>query len=208
MKLVIMGPPGSGKGTQAVKLAQQFNLCHISTGDLFREARRQETPLGKLVKEIMDKGELVSDELTTQVLENRLSKEDAKKGFVLDGYPRNLSQLNSFNEITNIDFVIELIVRDEEVVRRITSRRTCEACGAIFNTIFIKPMKPGICDKCQRKLVQREDAKPEVVKERLRIYHDQTDPITKSYMEKGILLRINGEQPIQKVFEDILKKLN
>jgi adenylate kinase len=205
---VIVGPQGSGKGTQADLLAKKLSIPHISTGDIFREMRTEDTPLGKQVRELIDNGKLVPDEITNKIVAERLSRKDALAGFILDGYPRNTSQSETLDRAKKISKCILIDVSDEESIKRIGARRICPSCKANFNTIYIKPKKEGVCDKCGAKLIIRDDDKPESVKFRLKKYHDETEPVLKFYEKKGVLLKIDGEQPIDKVFKDLEKALS
>jgi adenylate kinase len=205
--LIIIGPQGCGKGTQAELLSKKLGIPHISTGDIFREMREKDTPLGHKIKDLIDNGKLVPDEITDEIVMHRLSEKDTKKGYILDGFPRKLSQAEFLDSHAKIDKVIVLKVADNESVRRISARRVCSKCHEGYNTIYIKPKKAGICDKCGGKLVVRDDDKPAAVKERLKKYHEATEPLLKFYEKKDILLKINGEQSIKDVFNDIVKKL-
>ena len=202
MKLVFVGPQGSGKGTQAKIVANKLGLCHISTGDLLRDLK------GKLKEEVDSYtlyGRLVPDELVIRVLKEKLFRDDdCKKGFILDGFPRNLNQAEALNKIINIDKILEISISDNESVRRICGRRNCKNCGAIYNiNSSPKPIKEGKCDKCGGELFQRADDNENALKKRLLIYHQETEPILNKYTS----VKINGEQSIKKVSEDILKKL-
>ena len=205
--LIIIGPAGSGKGTQAKLLSGKYGIPHISTGVIFRELKTQDSELGRKIREIIDKGNLVPDNITNEIILRRMSKPDCKKGFILDGYPRNLNQAEFLENHRTIRKCILIEVSDEECIKRISARRICSECKADYNTIYIKPRQEGICDVCGGVLIQRDDDKPEAIKERLKIYHEETEPLIDFYEKKGVLLRINGEQPIQKVFEDIVAKL-
>ena len=187
MKIVMFGPPGSGKGTQAVQLAEYFKVPHISTGDMFRAIMKQETELGKMVKELVGAGKLISDDITAQVLQSRLDQDDAQNGFILDGYPRTVDQAKYLKSVTEINAVIDLIVKDETVVERLSTRETFDAVTG--------------------KTIRREDDKPEVVKRRLEVYHKQTSPLEKHYKKEGLLVEIDGEQEVEKVFSDIIEKV-
>jgi len=209
MRLIIFGPQASGKGTQAEKITEHYGIPHISTGDIFRENIRNGTELGKLAKEILDRGELVPDEITNKIIEERLLRDDCKDGFILDGYPRNRNQAEFLDSLPyKIEAVINLKISEEEIIKRISARRVCVDCEANFNLIYIKPKQEGICDKCGGKLIIRDDDKPEAIKKRLSIYHEQTEPLLKFYEEKRILKNINGEQPMKTVFNDIIKELS
>ncbi len=186
MKFVIFGAPGAGKGTYSRRLQDQLGIAAISTGDIFREAVKKENELGKKVKEYLDAGELVPDEIVTEVLRQRLKQPDAQKGFILDGYPRTLKQANDLESITELDAVINLVVPERVVIARLSSRRQCKSCGAIFNVRFLKPKVEGVCDKCQGELFQRDDDKPEVIKERLKVYEEKTQPLLDYFRKKGV----------------------
>jgi len=204
MNLIILGPQGSGKGTQADLIAKKTGIAHISTGDMLRANVEEGTELGKIAEECMNKGQLVPNDITVDMLKERLNQEDAKKGFVLDGFPRNIEQANALDKITKIDKVVEVKVSNRESIRRIAGRRTCK-CGAVYHTFYNPPNILDICDKCDSNLVQRDDDKEDVIRKRLDIYHSQTAPLIDHYKDKHIA--INGEQTIEKVFEDICKEL-
>lgn len=201
MKLIFIGPQGSGKGTQAKRVADRFGLCHISSGDLLRGAKGE---LRREIDDFMTKGELVPDELIVRILKERLEEGNCDKGFILDGFPRTINQAEELKKITEIDKVIEIFISDEEAERRICGRRTCIRCGAIFNVNSLKPRIEGVCDKCGGELARREDDNEEALKERLRVYHEETERVLGMYN----VVRINGEQNIDKVFEDIVKELD
>ncbi|MFH1823488.1 MAG: adenylate kinase [archaeon] len=192
-KLIIQGPPGAGKGTRATKISKEFGIPHISTGDMFRKEIKEQTELGKLAKELMDKGHFVPDDITMNMLKNRLSQEDCKNGFILDGVPRTTQQAEMLKEITDIDHVIHLDLSDETILDRLTTRRTCKGCGAIFNIKTIIPKEEGKCDHCFGELVQRDDEKPEVIKERLNVYEEKTKPLVVFYKELNLLRMLDGE---------------
>lgn len=201
MKLLIMGPQGSGKGTQAQMLSDELKIPHISTGDIFRENIKGETELGKKAKEYIDNGQLVPDELTIQLIRGRLSKEDCDNGFILDGFPRNTAQAKAMDNIVEIDYIIFIDISDDEAVRRISGRRTCESCGKVFKA----DDSVTNCDKCGGNLVIRDDDKPETIRNRLKVYHENTAPLEEYYSDK--ILKIDGERPIEKIFDDILSRL-
>ena len=204
MKLLIMGRPGAGKGTQAVNIKEFYNIPHISTGDMFRAAIKNETKLGLLAKGYMDQGALVPDELVVDILKSRLQEEDCKeKGFLLDGFPRTISQAEALEEFleeqgVKIDKVINLHVPDEEIMARAINRRTCEnaECKEIYNLRDNPPKVEGICDKCGSKLFQRADDNEETVKNRLVVYHNQTEPLIEFYTEKDLVATIVGQEDI------------
>ncbi|MEM4259757.1 MAG: adenylate kinase [Candidatus Woesearchaeota archaeon] len=206
MNIIILGPQGSGKGTQAIRIAEKYGLHHISTGDIFRENIKNKTDLGKEIEEIMQSGNLVPDDITNQVIKERLEK--TKNGFILDGYPRNIEQAKFLDKIAKIDFVIDLELSEEEAINRIASRRLCSKCGESYNVISIKPKVKGICDKCEGKLLQREDDKPEAIKKRLKIYNEQTTPLKDYYRNEGLLIEIDATQSIDEVFKSIINEID
>lgn len=208
MKIIMLGAPGAGKGTQAKQIAAKYSIPHISTGDIFRANIKNGTELGKKAKEYMDQGLLVPDELTCDLVMDRIAQDDAKNGFVLDGFPRTIPQAEALDAaLTKIgqamDFAIDVDVPDENIINRMSGRRACLNCGATYHIVSIPPKKEGVCDACGSELVLREDDKPETVKKRLDVYHDQTQPLIDYYQGKGILKSVNGTQPMEKVFEDI-----
>jgi len=201
MKLIFVGPQGSGKGTQGKIVAEEEGLCHISTGDLLRDAKGK---LGEEVRGYIDKGLFVSDELILKILEERLKQPDCEKGVILDGYPRNIAQANKLDEIMKIDYVLEINISDDESVRRILGRAICKPCGINYNLVTQpKPKNPEVCDICNGKLYKRVDDNEDALRKRLEIYHKDTEPILKHYKS----IKINGQQDIGKVTEDILKEL-
>lgn len=206
MKLVMIGPQGSGKGTQAKLLKKKLNIPHISTGDMFRENIEKKTELGMKAKAIIDAGKLVPDEITTAMIKERLERDDCKKGFILDGYPRNLSQAGALDTFADIDFVLEIHVDDELSVKRLSMRRQCSKCGAIYG-ITIPPKEEGRCDKCGGELYQRDDDRPETIKKRLEVYHRETEPILDFYKEKAKVLKIDGSKPVQEIIDEILNRI-
>lgn len=202
IKMLIFGPQGSGKGTQGKLICENYGLVHISTGDIFRDNISRETELGKKVQSIVKSGALVPDELTNALVKDRLSQEDVKSGFLLDGFPRNLSQAEFLDSIVDINLVVVLDVPDEVTIERISDRRMCKECGANFNLKFKPPKEPGKCDRCGGELIQREDDKPSAIKDRLAIYHSETAMLIDRYPER-IVLRVNGVGTIDEVFEKI-----
>ncbi len=212
MKLLITGRPGAGKGTQAVNIKDYYGIPHISTGDMFRAAMKNGTKMGLLAKEYMEKGALVPDEVTIGIVEDRLLEADCKKGFLLDGFPRNMAQaeaLDKFMEKNNIklDAVLDINVENEILIRRIVGRRICKQCGATFHVEFNKPNQEGICDVCGGNLYQRSDDTEATAGSRLDVYDNQTSPLLAYYQSQGLLKTVNGDQPLDNVFNDIKKTL-
>ena len=208
MKIVMLGAPGAGKGTQAKMIAEQYGIPHVSTGDIFRMNIKNGTELGKEAKTYMDKGELVPDELTVRILLDRVAQEDCKNGYVLDGFPRTIPQAEVLDaELTKlgdaIDYAINVDVPDENIVRRMSGRRACVSCGATYHIVHIPPKKEGICDKCGAELILRDDDKEETVKNRLNIYHAQTQPLIDFYTNKGVLKTVDGTVDSAEVFAAI-----
>ena len=212
MKIIMLGAPGAGKGTQAKLIAEKYGIPHISTGDIFRANIKEGTELGKEAKEYMDKGQLVPDELTVRILLDRVAKDDCKNGYVLDGFPRTIPQAEVLDEEVSklgdkIDFAINVDVPDENIIRRMGGRRACLKCGATYHIEHIPPKKEGICDTCGSELVLRDDDKPETVKNRLDVYHKQTQPLIDYYGKKNILKTVDGTRDMNDVFADIVKLL-
>ena len=208
MKIIMLGAPGAGKGTQAKKIAEKYQIPHISTGDIFRSNIKEGTQLGRKAKEYMDQGALVPDELTIGMLMDRIQQEDCKNGYVLDGFPRTIPQAESLQKaITEmgqkIDFAINVDVPDENIINRMSGRRACISCGATYHIVYNPSKVAGICDVCGSELVLRDDDKPETVKKRLAVYHDQTRPLIDYYKEAGVLVNVDGTQELNKVFSDI-----
>lgn len=206
--IILLGAPGAGKGTNAKKITSEYHLPHISTGDMFREALRDETELGKLAKSYMDKGLLVPDEVTISLVKERLSKDDCKDGFLLDGFPRNLKQAEALEEIGKeinrpINYVIDINVPEEILKDRITGRRVCKKCGAPYHIKTLKPKVEGVCDICGGELIQRKDDNDEALKVRLDEYHHQTEPLINYYSKKGILHTVDGSKDLKEVMADI-----
>ncbi len=212
MNIVLLGPPGAGKGTQAKKIAEHYSLPHISTGDILRENISNNTSLGVRAKSYMAKGELVPDELLITIIRDRLSKPDCSKGFLLDGYPRTVPQADALQMILTesnkkLDVVLNIEVDDEELIKRLSGRRVCASCGMSYHMIFNPPKEDEICDKCKGKLYQREDDKPEAIRNRLIVYKKQTQPLIEYYTRKGLLRTVDGGKDIPEIFEDIKKIL-
>lgn len=212
MNLLIMGPPGAGKGTQAAEIVKELKIPHISTGDMLREAVKQGTEMGKKAKEYMDKGQLVPDEVIIGVVKERLGQPDCKVGFLLDGFPRTLPQAEALDQTLKemgikLDAVINIRVPREKIVDRITGRRVCRSCGDTYHVVNKPPKESGKCDKCGGELYQRSDDTAETVNKRLDVYEAQTQPLLDYYGKQDIVLDIDGDQPINKVLEDILSAL-
>ncbi|MCC3358903.1 adenylate kinase [Bacillus sp. REN16] len=208
MNLVLMGLPGAGKGTQAEKIVEKYNIPHISTGDMFRAAIKDRTELGLQAKSFMDKGELVPDEVTIGIVRERLSKDDCNEGFLLDGFPRTVPQAEALEAILTdlgkqIDYVINIEVNSEILLERLTGRRICKDCGSTYHLVFNPPSQEGTCDKCGGELYQRADDNAETVGTRLQVNIEQSKPLLDFYQVKGYLRNINGQQEINKVFGDI-----
>lgn len=212
MKIIMLGAPGAGKGTQAKMIAEKYHIPHISTGDIFRANIKEGTRLGMEAKTYMEQGLLVPDELTVQILLDRVSKPDCAEGYVLDGFPRTIPQARVLEEALEklgegIDYCINVEVPDEDIVRRMSGRRACLRCGATYHTAHVPPKKEGVCDVCGGELTLREDDKPETVKNRLKVYHEQTQPLIDFYAEKGVVRTVDGTAQMQEVFEAITKLL-
>lgn len=212
MKLIMLGAPGAGKGSQAKVLSEKYHIPHISTGDIFRANIKSGTELGKKAKSYMDQGLLVPDELTCELVVNRIQQEDCVNGYILDGFPRTIAQaevLDTALEKINdtIDWAINLEVPDEVIVSRMSGRRACLECGATYHITNMPPQKEGVCDKCHSPLVLRDDDKPETVEKRLHVYHDQTAPLIHYYGDKNIRLDIDGTQKPEDVLQDIVAHL-
>ena len=182
---IFLGPPGAGKGSLAVKVAEEYKIPHISTGDIFRANIKAQTPLGVKVKAIIDSGSLVSDELTFELVKDRLAQDDCKNGYILDGFPRTIPQAEMLESLVSDIKVVNFEIQDEIVIRRLSTRRTCKACGANFNVLTLPPKVEGICDKCNGELYQRDDDKQESIMNRMDVYREQTEPLINFYKEKG-----------------------
>lgn len=209
MKIIMLGAPGAGKGTQAKKIAERYGLPHVSTGDIFRANIKNGTELGIEAKKYMDQGALVPDELTVKILLDRVAKEDCKDGYILDGFPRTIPQAEVLDKALaelgdGIDYAINVDVPDENIINRMAGRRACVACGGTYHVAYAPTKVEGICDACGGELVLRDDDKPETVKKRLTVYHDQTQPLIDYYSQKGILKNVDGTQEMAQVFEAIV----
>lgn len=212
MKIIMLGAPGAGKGTQAKMIAEKYSIPHISTGDIFRANIKNGTPLGMEAKGYMDQGLLVPDELTVKILLDRVSQDDCKNGYVLDGFPRTIPQAQVLDQALarlndQIDHAIDVDVPDENIIRRMSGRRACISCGATYHIEYIRPAKEGICDECGKELVLREDDRPETVGKRLDVYHEQTQPLIDFYGKKGILKTVDGTREMHEVFGAIVEIL-
>ncbi len=212
MKIIMLGAPGAGKGTQAKKIAEKYGIPHISTGDIFRANIKGGTELGMKAKSYMDQGQLVPDDVTIGMLLDRISQEDCAGGYVLDGFPRTIPQAESLTKALNarnekMDYAINVDVPDEAIVTRMGGRRACIACGATYHIVYNPTKTEGICDACGEKLVLRDDDKPETVQKRLTVYHEQTQPLIEYYDSEGILKTVDGTQDLNDVFEDIIEIL-
>ena len=212
MKIIMLGAPGAGKGTQAKMIAEKYSIPHISTGDIFRANIKNGTELGKKAKSYMDKGQLVPDELTLDLIMDRFKQDDCKNGYVLDGFPRTIPQAEALDTALKakgekVDFAIDVDVPDENIVKRMGGRRACVGCGATYHVVYSPTKVEGVCDKCGEELIVRDDDKPETVKKRLSVYHDQTQPLIDYYKNEGILAEVDGTKDMEEVFQDIVNIL-
>ena len=212
MKIIMLGAPGAGKGTQAKQIAAKYQIPHISTGDIFRANIKNGTELGKKAKTYMDQGALVPDELTCDLVMDRIQQDDCKNGFVLDGFPRTIPQAEALDAALKkisqtMDYAIDVDVPDENIVNRMGGRRACVGCGATYHLVYAAPKKDGICDVCGGELILRDDDKPETVKKRLDVYHAQTKPLIDYYADQGILKTVDGTLPMETVFDEIVKMI-
>lgn len=206
MKCIFLGSPGAGKGTLAFEVSKLYKIPHISTGDIFRTAIKNQTELGKKVKSVIDSGALVSDDLTIALVKERLDKDDTKNGFILDGFPRTIAQADALQKIEKIDYVINFNISDEDVIKRLSGRRICSSCGQSFHIDFIKPKKEGICDSCGSGLITRPDDMIDSIKKRLETYRKETAPLIDYYSEKNMSIEIDASpssNEILKKFEEI-----
>ena len=209
MEIIMLGAPGAGKGTQAKMIADKYGVPHVSTGDIFRANIKNGTELGMEAKKYMDQGLLVPDELTVKILLDRVSQPDCKNGYVLDGFPRTIPQAEVLDKALaelgeSIDYAIDVDVPDENIVKRMSGRRACVSCGATYHVVHVPPKKEGICDRCGSELILRDDDKPETVKNRLDVYHKQTQPLIDFYTKKGVLKTVDGTVDMQDVFKAIV----
>ena len=212
MKIIMLGAPGAGKGTQAKMIAERYQIPHISTGDIFRANIKNNTELGQQAKKYMDQGLLVPDELVVDLVVDRVQKDDCEKGYVLDGFPRTIPQAEALDKaLANmeqaIDYAINVEVPDENIVNRMSGRRACVACGATYHIVYAPTKEENVCDHCQGELILREDDKPETVQKRLNVYHEQTQPLIDYYTKKGNLKEVDGTMDIEEVFGSIVQIL-
>lgn len=213
MRLVLLGAPGAGKGTQAVVISQKYNVPHISTGDIFRSNIKNGTELGRKAKEYIDKGLLVPDELTVDIVKDRISQPDCKAGFILDGFPRTIYQAERLDEIlkelnVELDCTLNIYVPDEEIIKRMSGRRVCSKCGMSYHIVYNQPKVENICDSCNGELIQRDDDKEETVIQRLNTYHKQTEPLIEYYEKKGKLLTVHGQEGVDDTTKEVLNALS
>ncbi len=212
MRLIILGPPGSGKGVQSKKIAEHFGIVQISTGEILRQAAAAGTELGQQARQFMEKGLLVPDEIMVRLVMNRLSQNDCQAGFILDGFPRTIAQAEMLDDLLQkekktLESVLQLQISDQSVLQRLSSRRLCSQCGADYNLVTKPPQAEGVCDRCGGQLIQREDDREETIVQRLEVYHRQTEPLEAYYGEKGNLLTFDAEQGVEEVNDAIVKAL-
>ena len=212
MELIIIGAPGAGKGTQAEILSEKLNIPHISTGDIFRSNISNNTQLGKQVRTYLDKGKLVPDELTIEIVKKRLKEKDCANGFILDGFPRSIPQAEYLDKAADelnisIDAVLDIVVTDKEVIKRISGRRVCPSCGMVYHIPNNPPLVEGICDVCHSHIELRDDDKEEILIERLKVYHEQTEPVISYYQKNGKLIVVNGHDSLEDTTADVFKAL-
>jgi adenylate kinase len=210
MKIILLGAPGSGKGTQGDLVTKKYGFPRISTGDLLREAVALETPLGKEAKAIMERGDLVADDLVVKMVEERITKPDCTEGYILDGFPRTINQARKLENIdkNHQEVVIEIYLPDQVVIDRLSTRRICSSCGTIYNLLDHTPEAENICNVCSGKIIRRDDDKPEVIQERLKVYHEQTEPLVDYYETKTNYFQINGEGTIEEIFARVCEVLD
>lgn len=202
MNIILFGHPGSGKGTEAKLIEKKFRIKHISTGDIFRDIVKEDTELGRMVKGLIEKGNLVPDNITIEILRERISRDDCENGFILDGFPRNLNQAKELDKFVKMDKIIHINVSDETAMKRLSERWQCRDCNTIYG-LTIKPKNDNLCDECGKELYQRDDDKPEFTRKRMNIYHEQTQPVIDFYKNKGNYYLIDGEKGVDEIFKDI-----
>ena len=208
MKIIMLGAPGAGKGTQAKKIAEQYGIPHISTGDIFRANIKGGTGLGMKAKSYMESGQLVPDEILIGIIKDRIQEPDCKNGFILDGFPRTIPQAEALDQMgAQIDVVLDIEVADEDIVTRMSGRRVCEKCGSSYHMLYKQPKAEGVCDACQGALVQRKDDHPDTVKERLQVYHTQTEPLKEYYSKQGKLRVVHGQDKVEDTTQMVLEAL-
>lgn len=212
MRLILLGPPGGGKGTQAKLIQERLSIAHISTGDLLRQAVADRTELGRTAKEFMDRGELVPDELVIGMIEERVRNADCQHGFLFDGFPRNVAQAEALSHMLqrqgmSLDHVVSLDVPQQELIKRLTGRRTCRQCGGMYHVVFDPPREEGVCDRCGGELYQRDDDREETIQARLEVYRNQTEPLLDHYRSQQLLREVNGVGATREVFERIMSRL-
>lgn len=206
MNIILLGAPGAGKGTQAAVLSEHYNIPTISTGNIIREALRTGTEMGKKAKSYMDAGQLVPDEVVIGIVKDRLAEDDCKDGFILDGFPRTIPQAEALDKMgVNIEYVIDIEVSDERIINRLSGRRVCEKCGRPYHLVNLKPKKDGICDACGGTLVQRKDDQIETIKNRLEVYHKETEPLVDYYKNQGKLQTVHGSDSVEDTMADMMK---
>ena len=205
MNFIFLGPPGAGKGSLAVKVAEDYKIPHISTGDIFRANIKAQTPLGVKVKAIIDSGSLVSDDLTFELVKDRLAQDDCKNGFILDGFPRTIPQADLLAGLVPDTAVVNFQIKDEIVIKRLSTRRVCKACGANYNVLTLPPKKEGVCDKCGGEIIQRDDDKQESILHRMDVYREQTEPLIKYYTEKGKIQNFDASIETSELLEEFKK---
>ncbi|MCX7711259.1 MAG: adenylate kinase [Clostridia bacterium] len=212
MRLILLGAPGSGKGTQATMLQEKLSIPHISTGDIFRSNIKSGTELGKLAKSYIDKGQLVPDSVTIDIVKDRLLQDDCKNGFILDGFPRTIPQAEYLEDALKnmgiaLDVALNIHVEDSEIIKRMSGRRVCPGCGMTYHLIYNPPKENGVCDGCKSGVIQREDDKEETVLSRLKVYHQQTEPLIEFYKAKGKLVTVEGQDKVEDTSKEVLKAL-
>lgn len=213
MRIVLLGPPGAGKGTQAKLLAERLAVPHVSTGDIFRDALAERSLLGQRVSEYLERGELVPDDLTIAIVRGRLSEKDCERGFVLDGFPRSVVQAEALERFLEekgqaLAHVINMQVGEQRIVQRLTARRSCRKCGAVYNVLSRPPKRAGRCDVCGGELVSREDDNEETIRNRLRVYEAQTEPLLMFYTHRGLLVTVDGDKRVEVIAGDIIRSLS